>query len=570
MIAAVLDPRGPTEARATLERMGTSWSDLRVRGNAVIASDGEKCADVTLLEPTSLEAAANVAHSGAFIAFDAGASDALLLARGSLGGRPLFHARTREGAIVASSRMAPILVAAGRSFAPDVDRLATLCVGVADPRVDATPHAGVERLAPCTALRLREGRSELCVRAVVPRTPLDAPVEELASELWTRFERSVRSAIKGASKVAVLVGGGVDSSALLATAVALARGASEREVCAIALDFDAEGCDRPYLDALAADLGIVPVRLEPSQGSRWYRDSFVLDAQPYTLTCGPLEQLMFRRARELGADVILSGTFGDELLAGDLRGFAAEAAAGSPIRAALAALRLRTPWPNTPRERLEYYLLRPLLKPLVPRRFLGRNGEAADAAMFPWAGPRLMEALRRLRERAAGLRAPRTPTDRFEHFLRWDNYADVADLRGQMEAATGIVRRDPYGDEAILDLVSRVRPSALSYGDFHRGLFREAIRGRVPEKIRTRLDKCMFEPAFTAVAEAAGGIDALGDSWDPKALERLGIVDAAAFRKAMAPLRRDPRSNADAGVAWSLATQVIACEHFARQLAGTS
>lgn len=570
MIAAVVDPRGPAAAKAVLERMSTRWVETRERGNVVIARDAEPNDAIVLHDATTLDRAAAAIHGGAFVALDADVHDAFLLSRGSFGGRPLFHARTVEGGNVACSRLEPILSAAGTRFAPNPDRLSSLCAGIPNPRVDASPFAGVTRVAPCSTVRVHGDRTDVRVRPRIERSTLDGRVEDLAEELWRRFQGSVKRAIGEAKSVAVTVGGGIDSSALLAAAVALARGASGKEVHTLALDFDAEGCDRPYLAALAAELGIVPIRLAPKDAAEFYRGSFLLDAQPYILSIGPMERLMGKRARELGAELILSGNFGDEILAGDLRGFAAEALEGAPLRAARAALRLQVPWDSTPRERLEGYLLRPILKPFVPTFLLSDNGRAQDEEIYPWAGPRMRGILRELRRQGAHKRAPRTPTERFEHFTRGEVYADCADWRAQIESVTGVIRKDPYADEEVMDFTARVRPTVLSFDDLYRGLFRLSIRGRVPEKIVRRMDKCAFEPAFAEVAEAAGGFDTLGDLWLPRALERHGVVDAEAFKRSMAPLFREPRSTPVSAILWSLATQVVSCELFVREYGGSS
>ena len=564
MIAGVVDPRGAEEARATLFRMSPSWRDVREGFGAVVARDNEPNDAIVLGETSRFEDAARVVHGGAFIALDP-AGDAVVVSRGSFGGRPVFHARLGSGANVVCSRLAPILAAEPEArFRPNPDRLSSLCAGIPNPRVDASPFAGIERVAPCTTMRFRGEHAEV---RVLPRTtlsPIEGRADELAEELWRRFERSVARAIGDAKSVAVTVGGGIDSSALLAAAVALSRGASARDVHTLALDFDAEGSDRPYLQALAAELGILPVRLAPRDAAEFYQSSFLLDAQPYILSIGPMERLMAKRAKELGASLILSGNFGDEILAGDLRGFAAEAAGGAPFKAACAALRLRVPWDSTPRERFEGYGVRPLLKPFVPTCLMEDNGRTQDEQIYPWAGPRMRDVLRELRRQGATKLAPRTPTQRFEHFTRADIYADCSDWRAQMESMTGVIRKDPYADEDVMDFTARVRPTTLSHGDLYRGLFRLSIRGRVPAKIVHRMDKCAFEPAFSEVAEAAGGFETLGDLWTPRALERLGVVDAAHFRASMAPLFREPSSTPVSAILWSLATQVLSCELFAR------
>lgn len=571
MIAAVVDRRGVAAARAILARLSTSWREVVEGKDAIVARDAEPNDAIGLREPTTLDAAANAAHSGAFLAFDIESDGAVLLARGSLGGRPLYYAHTAEGALVACSRLEPLLASADRTFSVNAERLASLCAGRSDPRPDTTVFAGVTRVVPCTAVRVRPDRTDVRARARTERDAVDGTPEEVAEELWARVVRSVRRAIGDARSVGVMVGGGLDSSGLFAAAIAVARGASSQEVRAIAIDFDAEGSDRPYLAALAADLGIVPVRVQPRDAAPFWDPATLLrDGQPYALSSAPLENAVVARAKELGVELLLTGAGGDELFAGDLRGFAAEAMAGAPLQAARAALNLRVPWEMSRRERIDLFVARPILKPLVPRRLLEWVSRGQDQDVLGWAGPRLRETLARSREQAAQDKPPRTASDRFDRFLRWHVYIDMSDGRGQLEAATGIVRKDPYADEEILDLVARVRPFLLSHGGYHRGLLRLALRGRIPTTIRHRLDKSAFEPAFAGVAQAGGGFERFGDLWTPRRLEELGVVDAVAFRSAMEPLFRQPTSTLQSGALWSFATQVVACEHFVRTVAQPS
>jgi asparagine synthetase B (glutamine-hydrolysing) len=567
MIAAVVDSRGKEAAHTTLARLGGRWERVEARGGAVVAGAAGASAKAVVSDDVDLDAANLASGVGALVALAPGREGAAVLARGALGGRPLYYASTAEGAWVACSRVEPILAVLGRRPAIDADRVAAHVAGLAHPDVEATSFAGVRRVAPCTAVELTPGRTRVAPRPSVERSPLDAPVAEVAEELWRRFAASVARAIGGARSVAVMVGGGVDSSGLLAAAVAWARGASAREVSALALDFDAECSDRPYLRDLARHLDIVPVRLPPRDAGPWFGESFVLDAQPYILGIGPMEQLVFRRARALGADVLLSGYLADEILAGDMRVIATELTGGAPLAAVARAARLRLPWETTARERVSAYVLRPLLKPFVPRALVRPSAARVHAHDFPWARDRMRRVLARIRDANASLRAPRTPRERFDRFARDKVYADYADWRGQMESVTGMIREDPYADEDVLDLISRVPPSVLVHDDMHRGLFRVALGGRVPESIRTRLTKSWFEPAFAETAEAGGGLESLGALWDIGALADADIADPAGFRRSMEPLFRDPRSTAECSELWSLAIQSLACESFCRRYA---
>ena len=549
--------------------MGVAADEERASAHAVVVRSAGAPRDLALVPSLDLEAARVLRGSGATLALDP-AGD-LIAVRGSLGGRSLYTTRFADGAWGVCSQLEPLVRASDGPLALDVDRLASFALAIQDPHVDRTPFREIRRVPPCTAVHLSADGARARTRPRRTLGPLEGTPEELGEELWRRLERAVAARVGDAKHVGVMVGGGVDSSGLLAAAVAHARGASAAEVTAIAIDFDARSSDQPYLKALAADLGIEPVRLPPSDAAPWYEDSLVLDAQPYIVTSGPLEQMVYRQARAIGADMLLTGCFADEILAGELRALAEEARHGAPIRAIRSAMRLALPWPTTRRERVANYVVRPLVKPLVPRwltaRIAARNARS-DEAYFPWAKGRMREALRDLRDWSIEQRAPRTPTERFERFERSQVFADCADGRTQIEAATDMSRVDVYADEDILDLVARVRPSVLCHEDMHRGLFRVALRGKVPESLRTRLDKSWFEPAFAEVVRAAGGFDTLGDLWDVRSLDALDIVDAARFRDETRVLRDNPDDGSlRVAELWSAVTQTLACEAFVRRYA---
>jgi hypothetical protein len=162
-------------------------------------------------------------------------------------------------------------------------------------------------------------------------------------------------------------------------------------------------------------------------------------------------------------------------------------------------------------------------------------------------------------------RLPRAPRERFERFAREPFYADMADARTQSEVEGGIRLEDPYADEGILDLVARLPVHALFHEGLHRGLFRAALRGKVPESIRRRTTKSWFEPAFAAAIDPHGGLRAYGDLWNVRRLSALEIVDARRFRAAIDPFLSRPTLVGDEAELWGCGVRAIACERFCEE-----
>ena len=154
-----------------------------------------------------------------------------------------------------------------------------------------------------------------------------------------------------------------------------------------------------------------------------------------------------------------------------------------------------------------------------------------------------------------------SPDPRFAFFAAHPVFTDLADARGQIEAATGIARVDPFLDAGLVRFVMRLPPEYLLHGHRVRGLFREACRGIVPDRVRLRFDKAHFEPAAREEVLAAGGFTAFQDLADASTLEGLGLVDRKRFRRAFDELATDPLMLRGE---WVRLWPVLAMEAFAR------
>src|SRR5438477_489510 len=95
--------------------------------------------------------------------------------------------------------------------------------------------------------RVRCRNASLSTTLLISR---DGTPDELAEEVRTALRRAVSRSLEGTRRVAIQVGGGLDSSTILALAVAAARGAGHPEIEAITLSFASPGDDRPHLKQL--------------------------------------------------------------------------------------------------------------------------------------------------------------------------------------------------------------------------------------------------------------------------------------------------------------------------------
>lgn len=492
-------------------------------------------------------------------------SDGLLLARGRFGGRPLYYARLEDGrTFVACSRLQPLVCILGQRAPLDVTSLCAFVSWSAHADHTRTVYSTIRRLPSGTAVNVGSDGAIL-IRPLPFRAPppIKGPAKELAREFRSQIVAAVTRSIAGMKRVAVMTGGGVDSSMLLASAVAVARGARPMEVDAIALYFAGRGDDRPYLEALCKSLNIVPVRFAPCDGAPYVAEERVADAAPYArLPCGwPVASL--RLARERGADAVLTGFFGEEISEGDDRLFVHDFPR-RPIRTLLGIARLQGPQAATPRMRFDRFFRSPLQRRLTPawvrdRARAWRRHRNVDA--HPWAGEALREFLRSNDPSWLDEKRARIHVGKFEALASAAYVTDVRDGASQLEALSSCLYLTPYSDERLVEFAAALPPESCFYDGRLRGLFRAAMEGLVPDVVRFRSDRAFFSNAHREVYLAMGGRSAVSDLLDLRELEQLDILVPRKFRKAFDRFDANP---GDREADWPELWPAISAEAFVR------
>lgn len=374
----------------------------------------------------------------------------------------------------------------------------------------------------------------------------------LARRLRLGIEELLDRVLAGVTRVAVLAGGGVDSSILLAHAVAWAK-RTGGTAFGVALDFASPGDDRPHREALRAHLGCAILEVKPEDAAPRFDTCYPdVDAAPLTWPSALMEIEAMGRARAEGAECVLTGVGADELFDGDPTLLSA-----LPLRRALPAA-WRLAGFSRPRAPLWTWAARPRLAARVPAVVKRARARLAPLALPDWAGPRWERLARARRDAAidamsAGGRGPVVPETHRLH-LAW--------LRHQQSAAAGVPRVDPFLDRGFVEEVTSWPAHMLLAGDLRRGLFREAARGLVPESLRLRTDKAIFEPGLDRFLDAApSGRARLASLADVRFLASAGAVRAGPFGQAA----RTFLDRRDEGWGWSDVWPVLAVEAFARK-----
>jgi asparagine synthetase B (glutamine-hydrolysing) len=372
---------------------------------------------------------------------------------------------------------------------------------------------------------------------------------------------AVAAALVGVRRVAVMTGGGIDSSVLLALTAQWAE-RTGGSVFAISLDFEGPGDDRPHLRALQEHLECEVLRVSPEEGA--HRISLLgtgVDAVPVCHPVMPMLIELLVRARTHGAERVLCGGGADELFGGSPQALADVAWRGHPIRALRAARRLSGF--SRPRARAWSWVLRPLLGRALPRRVRAWRDQR-DARFTPpdWAGPVARSFLHEQR-RAAGVNVrvpPRTARQRFAAMRDDPHRVLIAWELHQLGHAAGIDVWFPYMGLDLAAAVASLPADYLLFGDRWRGLLRAAVRDLVPVSTCEREDKARFEPALRRFIDVSGGLESLRPLASMREQASLGLVDPIPFAAAFERFVASP----DDGEAWVLVWAPLAVEAFLR------
>jgi hypothetical protein len=512
---------------------------MRTRVDALVESTGARRvwrgnAMLAVWAPSILEGGSDVdlASSGRWASHPRArcvADGALRLDAGPLPQYPLYYTSDGRGELlVACSRLASLL-----ALLPEVKlstrRLVCLLSAPTDIDSDATAYQGVKRLRPCESVVA--DRNGVHVERVFPhiagRYRRGRP-QDLAAEFRHRLDAAVDTAVGASRRVAVLVSGGLDSSGVLS--LAAARFSSDRALTAISVQYAAPGDDRPYFAEVVRALK-VHAELRPARDAGlWFRQSLCADAQPVVLGTTCLDMLQCATASAWSADVTLSGVSGDRVSGGPLP-YAQLARRGHILEAVRGALRVRVPWSMSASSRLREFVVGPLLPrwmlPSVwwpPRR--------RRCAPPEWMTRRSAEIFLEVEEASANRSRvlPDSPDAWMKDLCSHHMLPDMADLGGQVAAVTGCAPVDVFLNHELVRFVFELDPQILSYGDEYRGLYRLAMRGILPEKVRTRQSKARYEPAVAAAAAASNCMDELRGLATFEELGVRGLVEPAALR----------------------------------------
>ncbi len=393
----------------------------------------------------------------------------------------------------------------------------------------------VQRLPPGQCLSFENGE-------VRTRRWYEGPFEDFTDlseadhieRFTTLLDQSLISAHRAPGRVAALLSGGLDSSAVVCRGLELYRaGQTAAPLQSISMRFAGEACDEgPWIEAVERQahtqaIQVAPRPFEAGEAADWCRTTLHLPLRPNVYGMDPpLGELM----RSLGARVLLTGEGGDDWLGGShahwpdllLRGrwarLVEESFGRRPDLSVVANLRA-----------IAGEAMLPLVSPARRARLLWPDlGPLAEPPAWlrpDWASRiSLVERSRTTPDPLPGGGFAHRQRHRFSTFPRrhvnLDNTLSYA-------ASQGVELRHPLHDQRLVRFFMACAGGLLRRGTTKKHLLREAMRGTLPEEVRTRQTKAnmsvtILEAAKRRLAERP---------FEAMACVKLGWVDAAKLRE---------------------------------------
>jgi asparagine synthase (glutamine-hydrolysing) len=456
-----------------------------------------------------------------------GRTRTLVAARDAFGVRPLYHAHV-GGALLVSSR----LEALAEDAAYDEAWIAGFLLGGStDP--ERTLWAGRRALPPGGMLVVAGGRAEerrwWDAADFVPEAHADGA--EAAVEFRRLFAEAVRVRLAGPGETWSQLSGGLDSSSVVSTAqwMAAAGEAPGLAGTVTVTDSFSDGDETRFSDAVVQRW---PVRNEAVADPWPWQD----DGEPPAATDEPRPMFPYwardRRMsgiiREAGGRVMLSGQGSDHYLDGPAT-YAADLLGTGRVREALRAVTL-----HAVAQRQSFYsgFWRSALRPLLPPALAGAGARPVPPA---WVRPDFA--------RRAGMTAPRT---RSRPGRIWSDETAVylRVLAGHLERGPfleGMEVRYPFLHRPLAEFALRLPVAERIRPGWSKWVLREAMRGILPETVRTRRSKGAIDSRILwALQREAPRLRWLLD--DPR-VAQAGWVDAGALRDTVERARQGQVDN---------------------------
>ncbi|MEI6624566.1 MAG: asparagine synthase-related protein, partial [Actinomycetes bacterium] len=321
------------------------------------------------------------------------------------------------------------------------------------------------------------------------------------------FDAAVAAHLPATGDVGAMMSGGLDSTAVVASAAAALRGTGRRVTSYVSAPVpgfvgpatrDLDHDETAIAHSLAASIGGVDI--EPVRNERHVLDIDFADDQaertwlPYR---NPANLVWMReimhRAYESRLPAVLTGQTGNATFSSDRPDVLAELFVSGRLGTVIDGFRSRSRATGVPVATL---LRSTLVRPFVPEgvlavyRGLRNRRTVGSMAIYLDSVPFAKGAVERFGDEAV-LRAMRNggglhDSRRFG-WLAWMRMSPGLDAAFTPAGYWGVVYADPLGTRALVDAVAALPPEAWLIEGRTRAVARAAMKGRVPDPIRLRV-----------------------------------------------------------------------------------
>lgn len=470
----------------------------------------------------------------------------LLAARDALGVRKLYHASGPQGIVRFASRAGLL----GSTDHFDVQYLAER-VAQRSHTPTRTVFAGVSALPPATALQIRAGAATTAtywsVRDAVAAGDAPTSPAMLVDAFRELFLEAVRGRLRDVAPVWSQLSGGMDSSSVVSSAQWLAaRGSVPLGLggtISYVDDLRTGADEREFSDLVVRRWGVRNELVPHRQDVRAIMDRPPLLDQPDLPYAVAVRD---RAAGEIvagaGGRVLLTGEGGDALTAGTMFFFADWMVSGQAW-AAVREMAHRAALGRVSFWKLAYENVCLPLMPATLRHALTRGRGEGIPCWIPRAVARgLRHQSDAVEDRVYGGRLRHKYADTVAATI--DSIPDSMPL-GPIDDL--VERRHPFLHRPLVELALRLPPEVCVRPHARKWILREAMRGILPEGVRTRVGKAGLEGIHAwSLAHDRQRLDWL--LRDP-ILAQLGCIEPRALRAVI----ESTRHGASGRVGWTAA-----------------
>lgn len=415
--------------------------------------------------------------------------------RDRMGIKPLYLCRLDEHLLIASEIKA---IRASGLYADRIDER-VVADYLVDDRIDESPASffeGIEQLPPGCNFDWSRATGGTVTRWYDLHSIREREQESPAAAFAELFEDAIRLHMRSDVPVAVHLSGGLDSTSILCASARVRLEAGAQGALKAFSFSDPEFPEHPYIADTIAQTGAELIQLQTSASRVWDDLPRMLayqDEPVHSLTPVIGWQLM-RLTSEHGMRVVLNGQGADETLGGYPAYFrdawmsllesgglgaawkevTAHARASGKARGDLFIDLLRHAFQSRLRSHRAY-------RSAADRRY------RRDRLASGWIAPRLVDRLTGYPDpQPQGLRQALIRSVEVAPLPLYLRVEDRNSMSHSIEA------RVPFLDHRLVEFGFALDSSWKLRGDLNKFILREAMRGRIPESVRSRRDKMGF------------------------------------------------------------------------------